>query len=112
MLIIDGVCISNSNISNSNIGGVKISAECEDEIEIIVDGKTLTKVKAKNITLKGNVKNAEGTQFVIDGQVNGNVDGTNVTVNGNIEGDVDGTNITVKGTVSGDIDGTNVIVKN
>lgn len=111
-IIIDGNVISNSFIRNSNIGGNQVSIDCEDEVEIIVDGKALTKVKAKKVAFKGNAKKVNGAQFSIEGNVSGNVDGTNITITGDVNGDIDGTNITVKGTVSGDIDGTNVIMKN
>lgn len=116
-IIIDENVISNSNIWNSfignfNVSGNRVSIDCEDEVEIIVDGKTLTKVKAKKVVFKGNVKKVNGAQFSIEGNVSGNVDGANVTIIGDVNGDIDGTNITVQGTVSGDIDGINVIVKN
>ena len=56
-IIIDENVISNSNIGNSfignsNVGGNQISVDCEDEVEIIVDGKTLTKIKAKKLCLR------------------------------------------------------------
>lgn len=111
MVIIDGNVISNSFIGNSNIGGNQVLIDCEDEVEIIVDGKTLAKVKAKKVVFKGKAKNVNGAQFNIEGNVSGDVDGTNVTITGDVGGDVDGTNITVKGSVSGDIDGTNVSVR-
>ena len=116
-IIIDENVILNSNIGNSfignsNVSGNQVSIDCEDEVEIIVDGKTLTKVKAKKVVFKGNAKKVNGAQFNIEGNVSGNVDGTNVTIIGDVDGDIDGTNITVEGTVSGNIDGANVIVKN
>ena len=110
--VLNGNIISNSFISNSSIGNmVSIDCDNDSEVEIIVDGKTLAKVKAKKVVFKGKAKNASGTQFSIEGDVSGDVDGTNVTITGDVGGDVDGTNITVKGSVSGDIDGTNVSVR-
>ena len=107
------VSVLNGNIvSNSSIGNmVSIGCDNDSEVEIIVDGKTLAKVKAKKVVFKGEAKNASGAQFNIEGDVSGDVDGTNVTITGDVGGDVDGTNVTVKGSVSGDIDGTNVSVR-
>ncbi len=99
----------NSVVFNSNEN--KLSIDSEGEVEIIVDGKTIATVTAKNVTFKGKANKVNGMQFNIIGDVSGDVDGTNITIQGNVGGGVDGTNITVKGSVDGDIDGINVTVR-
>lgn len=99
----------NNVVINNN--GNRLSIDSEGEVEIIVDGKTITTVTAKNITFKGKANEVDGVQFNIIGDISGDVDGTNITIQGNVGGSVDGTNITIKGSVNGDIDGTNVTVR-
>ena len=98
----------NNVVFNNN--GNNLSIDSEGEVEIIVDGKTIATVTAKNVTFKGKVNEVNGVQFNIIGDVSGDVDGTNITIQGDVGGSVDGTNVTVKGSVNGDIDGVNVTV--
>lgn len=98
----------NNVVFNNN--GNNLSIDSEGEVEIIVDGKTIATVTAKNITFKGKANEVNGVQFNIIGDVSGDVDGTNITIQGDVGGGVDGTNVTVKGSVNGDIDGVNVTV--
>lgn len=97
---------SNVVINNKSV----LSVGSEGEVEIIVDGKTITTVKAKNVTFKGKANEVNGVQFNIIGDVSGDVDGTNITIQGDVGGNVDGTNVTIKGNANGDIDGVNVTV--
>lgn len=98
----------NNVVSNNN--GNNLFIGLEGEVEIIVDGKTIATVTAKNVTFKGKANKVNGVQFNIIGDVSGDVDGTNVTIQGDVGGSVDGTNVTVKGSVNGDIDGVIVTV--
>ena len=76
-------------------------------------------IKNGKIYLDGKLykpEDAKGKEYVFDGPlvINGNVknvDGTNITINGDVSGNVDGIDITIEGNVGGDVDGTNVIVK-
>ena len=98
----------NNVVSNNNGNNLFIGSE--GEVEIIVDGKTIATVTAKNVTFKGKANKVNGVQFNIIGDVSGDVDGTNITIQGDVGGSVDGTNVTVKGSVNGDIDGVNITI--